>query len=116
MTPSHSKSAAVSKAEAVAADLKAWWEQESTDWDEAVMGQDPASLPGGADLWDGMPKVDSKAVARTSPIFEKHFGVPLDVKLIRHGGYTSIDDVIADLVPKMEGAAKQALGSKRQGG
>lgn len=99
-----------SKATVLASDIKQWWEEECTDWDAAVTGTDPANLPGGADLWDDMPTVDSKAIARTSPIFERHLGTPLDVKLIRHGGYGSIDDAIADLVPKMEAAAKQKVG------
>ena len=85
----------------LAADLKSWWEQECGDWDALVEGADPQALPGGEDLWDRMPVVDSKAVARTSPIFERYFGIPLDVKLIRPGGYKSIDEMIADLVPKM---------------
>ncbi len=104
MTPS--TSGLDSKAASIAAELAEWWVQECTDWDAAVAGADQSSLPGGLDLWDGMPKVDSKAVARTSPIFERHFGIPLDVKLIRPGGYGSIEDVIADIVPKMEAAAK----------
>jgi hypothetical protein len=95
----------VSKAAEIAADLRTWWGTECTDWDAAVTGADPATLPGGTDLWDDMPQVDSKAIARTSPIFERHLGVPLDVRLIRPGGYTSIDDAIADLVPKMQAAA-----------
>ncbi len=98
-----------SKAAALAAEIKKWWEAESTDWDAAVTGTDLASLPGGADLWDDMPTVDSKAIARASPIFERHLGVPLDVKLIRHGGYASIEDAIADLVPKMEAAANEKV-------
>lgn len=85
----------------LAADLKSWWEQECGDWDALVGGADPEALPGGEDLWDCMPDVDSKAVARTSPIFERYFGMPLDVKLIRPGGYKSIGEMIADLVPKM---------------
>lgn len=105
-----------SKASALAADIKRWWKEECTNWDAAVTGADPASLPGGADLWDDMPTVDSKAVARTSPIFERHLGIPLAVKLIRHGGYASIDDAIADLVPKMEAAAKQNVGHGVQKG
>ena len=87
--------------------LRAWWGVECTDWDTAVSGGDP-EMPGGTDLWDCMPEVDSKAIARTSPIFERHLGVPLDVRLIRPGGYTIIDDAIADLVSKMEAAAKSA--------
>lgn len=101
---------------AIAAAIKLWWEEECTDWDTAVTGADPASLPGGTDLWDDMPTVDSKAIARTSPIFERYLGIPLDVKLIRPGGYTSIDDAIADLVPKMEAAAKERLANGAQKG
>lgn len=95
--------------EALANDLRSWWAQEGQDWDAAVMGTDSRSLPGGDDLWDDMPKVDSKAVARSSPIFVRHLGVPLDVKLIRPGGYASIDDAIADLVPKMASVAAGRL-------
>lgn len=108
-------SALSSQAAAVAAALTAWWAEECTDWDAAVLGADESSLPGGVDLWDSMPQVDSKAVARTSPIFERHFGIPLDVKLIRAGGYAGIEDVIAGLVPKMEAAASKTLGNKSQG-
>lgn len=86
-------------------DLREWWEQERTDWDTAVSGAEHKQLPGGADLWDAMPTVDSKAVARTSPIFERHLGAPLDVKLIRPGGYSSIEDLIADLISKLTSSA-----------
>lgn len=83
------------------ADLKAWWDQECEDWDALVEGKSPEDLPGGEDLWNCMPVVDSKAVARTSYIFEKYLGLPLDVKLIQRGGYKSIDEMIGDLVSKM---------------
>jgi hypothetical protein len=105
-----------SKAEVIAAELKAWWARECADWDSTVSGTDSVSLPGGVDLWNDMPTVDSKAVARTSPIFERHLGVPLDVKLIRPGGYATIDDVITDLVPKMVSAVDHTAGSNGQGG
>jgi hypothetical protein len=96
---------------ALSDDLRSWWSQEGEDWDTAVMGADPRSLPGGDDLWDDMPKVDSKAIARSSPIFARHLGVSLDVKLIRPGGYASIDEAIADLVPRMAAVAAQKLGN-----
>lgn len=105
----------LSKADAIAGEIRSWWAQECSDWDAAVTGAALPLLPSAADLWDDMPVVDSKAVARTSPIFERHLGVPLDVKLIRPGGYASIDDVIVDLVSKMETAA-QAQGNKRKRG
>jgi hypothetical protein len=69
-----------------------------------------ARTPVDGDLWDGLPEVDSKAIARTSPIFERHLGIPLDVKLIRRGGYQTIEEVIVELVPKMIDAAKVRSG------
>jgi hypothetical protein len=109
-TPASTFSIATGISDAIAADIQAWWEAESTDWDLTVTATDPSQLPGGDDLWDGMPIVDSKAVARTSPIFERHLGIPLDVKLIRPGGYASIEDAVGDLVPKMIAAASHQAG------
>jgi hypothetical protein len=92
---------------AIGADLRSWWALESADWDSAVAGAEAASLPGGAELWDDMPTVDSKAIARASPLFERYFGIPLDVNLIRRGGYSGIDEAIIDLVPKMQAVVAQ---------
>lgn len=90
--------------------IKHWWESESNDWDDAINDK---NLPGGQDLWDSMPTVDSKAIARSSPIFKRHLGIPLDPKLIRHGGYNSIQDAIDDLVPKMCERARLKQTSKK---
>lgn len=76
--------------------IRAWWAEQESGWSPPTMNESPAS-----DLWDQMPVVDSKSVARSSPIFEEHLGVKLDVKLIRPGGYSTIDEMIQDVVPKM---------------
>lgn len=94
-----------SAARALARDLRAFWAQESGDWDTQVAQAPKAGLPGGADLWGSMPQVDSKAVARMAPIFEKHLKIKFDAKLIKAGGYESIDEVIDHLVPAMQNAA-----------
>src|SRR5437667_10414609 len=68
----------------LSAALHTWWRQEAADWDSAVErahGVHPAG-----NVWDDMPIVDSKAIARSSPLFEQYLGVPLDVTLIRRGG------------------------------
>lgn len=114
-TATSTPTSSVPNAAPIAAEIRSWWAQEGTDWDAAVAGANAVSLPGGADLWDDMPTVDSKAVARTSPIFERHLGVRLDVKLIRAGGYASIDEFIADIVPKMVAAAPK-LRKDQEGG
>ena len=51
-----------------------------------------------ADLWAGMPTVDSKAVARLAPIFKRHTGRPLNIRHIRPGGYDSIEEAVRHLV------------------
>jgi hypothetical protein len=90
-------------AQAIGSAIQVWWETESADWDLAVTSDNLAESD--TDLWDDLPAVDSKTIARTSPIFERHLGIPLDVKLIRRGGYGSIQEAIDDLVPKMMAAA-----------
>ncbi len=83
--------------------LRGWCSRESADWDAQVERSRPGAVPDDTDseLWDSMPTIDSKAVARTSPIFEEHLGRPLDIRLIRAGGYQSADHMIRHLVPAM---------------
>ena len=85
------------------ADLRTWWDKERADWNDQVSSGDSA------ELWESMPDVDSKTVARMAPIFEKH-GFPFDVRRIRPGGYAGIDDAIEHLVrettPGSSGPAK----------
>ena len=84
-------------------DLRDWAMQETGNWDLQVEATRTGVVSdrGNSDLWDSMPELDSKAVARSSPIFERYLGRPLDVRRIRPGGYRSIDDMIDHLVPEM---------------
>ena len=84
--------------------LREWCSKEVADWDAQVeggSGTGSGSDAADSDLWNSMPTVDSKAVARTSSIFEEHLGHSLDVKLIRPGGYDSVEHMIGHLVPAM---------------
>lgn len=83
--------------------LRDWWDRERADWDAQVEGYSAGAVPdaAGSDLWESMPMIDSKEVARTSPIFEEHLGRPLDIRLIRPGGYDSVENMILHLVPAM---------------
>ena len=86
--------------------IRDWWEKEQAKWVDVVEeGADPGE---DSDLWDDMPVVESKQIARTSKLFEEHLGLKLDVKLIRAGGYESIEDAIADLVPRMVALASKS--------
>ena len=101
MTTTEAPTISETTADLLAAALRKWWRQERQAWDEAVEGDTEE------DLWDGMPEVDSKAIARSSPVFEELLNTPLDVKLIRRGGYPSIDEAISDLVPQMMAIASK---------
>lgn len=83
--------------------LREWWSREQADWDARIEdnGAEAVSDATDSDLWESMPMIDSKAVARTSPIFEEHMERPLDISLIRPGGYDSVENMIRHLVPAM---------------
>ena len=51
-----------------------------------------------ADLWEDMPTVDSKTVARLAPVFKRHTGRPLNIRRIRPGGYDSVEEAVQHLV------------------
>ncbi len=92
--------------------IRSWWKDQKKDWNNRVDSSSGKELTGG-ELWDGMPVIDSKVAAETSSIFEKHIGIPLDTSLIREGGYSGIEDLISDLVPKMMSLEKtKATGEK----
>ena len=59
-----------------------------------VVGGDSSS----ADLWEDMPTVDSKTVARLAPVFKRHTGRPLNIRRIRPGGYDSVEEAVQHLV------------------
>jgi hypothetical protein len=88
--------------DALATELLDWWRKEREDWDILLEPSPDELTDVESDLWDSLPVVDSKAIARSAPIFEAHLGIPLDVKLIRPGGYPSIEAAIEHLLPRME--------------
>ncbi|OMI16986.1 hypothetical protein [Leptospira weilii] len=92
-------------------DLKKWWDEEQGTWDSTLDEKNSNSgnsNEGDDSVWDSMPTYDSKTVARSSPVFEKHLGEPLDVSLIRPGGYDSFDEMVDDLIPKAVAMAQQS--------
>ena len=96
-------------------DLRSWWKGVQSDWDRKVDAP-RGKRQDGKELWDDMPVIDSKVVAETLPIFEHHLGIPLDVTLIKPGGYSSIEELISDLVPKMRDARRTEAQEKRKKG
>lgn len=89
------------------AKIREWWNQ----YDKGEGSSSNVTVEKGAsedqDLWDAVPVIDSKLVLETTIIFEQMLGVELQFNLIKPGGYQSIDELIADLVPKMIEFAQQ---------
>jgi len=96
------------------AELTAWAVRTIATWDRRVEASRKKSQSGGQSLWDGMPAIDSKAVTETSPIFQKFLGIPLNQKFIRWGGYTSPQDLVNDLLPRMLKDARRARSSRHE--
>jgi len=82
-------------APSIRADLKKWWQ------DHQASLTPPPSNPATAAAWGNVPQVDSKTIARASPVVRKHLGIGIDPKLIRKGGYASFDEAIDDILPKL---------------
>jgi len=72
--------------------LTAALEKELEDCALPDLGNDPDS-----DLWD-LPPVDSKTVAKLSPVVKALVGRRLDPRWIQKGGYNSVKAAIGDLV------------------
>ena len=82
-------------------ELNEHWNEQQATWDSKVENVERAQ--GELDLWDKIPNMDSKEVARMTPILEKYLGPVFDVKHIRPGGYEDVDDLIEDIVRKLTG-------------
>lgn len=55
-----------------------------------------------SDLWDDLPTVDSKTVAKLSPVVKKFVGRSLDPRWIRKGGYASVDEAVNDILGQLQ--------------
>lgn len=77
---------------------------EATEDFDAAVGVPSA----GSSVWRGVPVVDSKTVAKASPIFESMFGVKLDPKWIKRGGYGSTDEAVGHLKSEVFKSALKA--------
>eukprot|EP00438_Fugacium_kawagutii_P035195 Skav231389 [mRNA] locus=scaffold7522:607:6029:+ [translate_table: standard] len=83
--------------------LREWWEEESAD----TLPPDCVQRAGG--LLNGIPEIDSKAVAKAAPVVEGVIGVTLDPKWIRRGGYGSVDEMVEHLLGRIrEACAEEA--------
>lgn len=75
--------------------LKAALEKERTDCALPKVGGPPSS-----DLWE-LPPVDSKSVAKLSPLAKERVGRRLDPRWIRKGGYPTVEAAVDDMLVQL---------------
>ena len=90
---------------ALEAAIREWWLTQEASWLDDSVNTDSEET----DLWDDLPEVDSKVAAKSTPLFEDHLGVKLDVRMIKPGGYTSINELVNELVPRMVAKVNRAI-------
>lgn len=82
---------------ALADDLRAWWDREVGGADDPFADPKPPS----GTIFDVLPAIDSLGAVSGLLTIEKHVGFEVPSRLIRHGGYSSFEDMASDLLPKV---------------
>lgn len=81
-------------------ELKVWYAEETASIDGSIEAGAPSGT-GGSIISTG-PAIDSKRVVDATVATKKVLGVELPPAIIKPGGYDSFDELIDDLVPKLE--------------
>lgn len=89
-----------SKISDLVAELEAWFEEETTSIDSGVSADAPAGA--GGSIIAMRPAIDSKRVVDATIITQQVLGIELPPEIIKPGGYSSCQEMIADLVPKLQ--------------
>lgn len=84
--------------EALSADLRSWWDGEVGGKDDPFA--DPKSAASGT-IFDVLPAIDSLGCVNGLLTIEKHVGFELPSRILRRGGYSSFEDMVSDLLPKV---------------
>jgi len=80
--------------------LREWFEEESASIDGSVEAGAPAG--DGGSIISGLPAIDSKRVIDATLITEEVLGIELPPEIIKPGGYETFDEMINDIIPKLE--------------
>jgi hypothetical protein len=81
------------------AELEAWFEDET----QPIDGSPPPPPSGGGGSIVGMrPAIDSKRIVDASRVTRDVLDIELPPEIIKRGGYASFEEMVSDLVPKLE--------------
>lgn len=81
--------------------LRVWWDGEVGGIDDPFAEPRPKS----GTLFDVLPAIDSLGVITGLVTIEGHVGFEVPARIIRRGGYDSFQDMVADLLPKVQAMA-----------
>jgi hypothetical protein len=82
------------------AEFEAWFQEEAASIDGSVDAGAPSGS--GGSIIGMRPTIDSKRVLDATVVTKKVLEIELPPEIIRPGGYRSCEDMIADIVPKLE--------------
>jgi hypothetical protein len=82
------------------AELEAWFKEETASIDGTVVAEAPSGT-GGSIIGTG-PAIDSKRVVDATVIIKQVLDIELPPEIIKPGGYGSCEEMIADIVPKLQ--------------
>jgi acyl carrier protein len=91
--------------QAVMQEFQAWWDDETG----AGVAKDPFADPTvrGGSVFDLQPAIDSLRIVTALVSIEKHLGFNVPVNVIQRGGYNSFEEMVTDLVPKVQALYEQ---------
>ena len=95
----------------LARDLRAWWDEQVGNGDDPFA--DPVPSRGPDTIFEVIPELDSLAMVEGLITAEKHVGFEIPPCVIRRGGYSSFDDMVGDLLPKLRDEASKRNRSEK---
>ena len=81
-------------------ELEVWFEEEAASIDGSIEAAAPAGA--GGSIMSVRPAIDSKRVVDATVVTKRVLDIELPPEIIKPGGYASCEEMIADLVPKLE--------------
>lgn len=89
-----------SKTKELVHELESWFEEETESIDGSIATAAPSGS--GGSIMGTCPAIGSKRVVDATVITKKVLDIELPPEIIQPGGYASCEEMIADLIPKLE--------------
>ena len=90
------------------AELQGWWDEQLGNGDPFAAPKPPSGT-----ILDAVPLVDSLAVVEALVLIDKYLPFTVHPTVIRPGGYDSFEDMITDLLPKLQALMQEHSGKSK---